>query len=222
MKSHAAALAVAFAVSACQPATAIVVDITTDVPCGTPPAAHMTTQIAIGTAADVDARPPVATTGHCDVASGHIGSLVIVPSGPEDGEVAVRVVTGVARPAGACDAAGGDGCIVARRVLRFVPHETIDLPVAMTVACEGVPCGAGETCVRSACVTAELNGPSTCPSQTGCGAADGGAGAGAEGVATGPGDAATWSNGPSPATAGAPPGPGSAPVTRDGGKGRRN
>src|SRR5207237_5698433 len=102
-------------------------------------------------------------------ATGHIGSMVFVPSGADTEEVAVRVVTATRGKAPeACGASSLAGCIVARRVLHFVPHEILELPVVMRNSCEGVMCAAGATCVAGSCVGAEVPDPTACTSSAGC------------------------------------------------------
>jgi hypothetical protein len=161
-------LAVAVAASACdaslacQSATAIVVDVSTDVPCGGARAGHLTTSIAAGELASIDERPPAATVTRCDPATGRIGSLVVVPSGADNAEIAIRVVTGVDRDPVSCGAAVGSnaqGCIVARRALRFLPNETIRLSIAMSAMCDAVVCSAGATCENGGCVAATMPEP---------------------------------------------------------------
>jgi hypothetical protein len=152
----AGALSAAWAVvalAACQSATAIVVDVATDVPCSD--GTRVQTTLAVGDVANVAERPPSATVTRCDPATGRIGSLVVVPSGDDNAEVAIRVVTGVGRdPASCVDSAGSEpqGCIVALRALRFIPHQVIDLPIEMSESCSGVFCPVGETCSQGECV----------------------------------------------------------------------
>jgi hypothetical protein len=155
----AAALA---SLGACQSATAIVVDVTTDVACREANAGHVSTTIAAGELASVDQRPPAATVTRCDPATGRIGSLVLVPSGAEDAEIAIRVVTAIERdPASCATAAPGSaqGCIIAVVTQRFVPHRTIELPISMEARCDGVVCPPGQTCAMSGCLPASLQTP---------------------------------------------------------------
>ena len=117
----------------------------------------MQTTLAVGDLASVGGNPPSATVTRCDPATGHIGSLVVVPSGADNAQVAIRVVTGIDRDPASCEAAGGSeppGCIVALRALRFIPHEVIDLPIEMSESCNGVVCPEDETCSQGACVDA--------------------------------------------------------------------
>jgi len=187
----AVALALPWALCACQGATAIVVDVTTDLPCGTPQAANVITTISVGPLSGLDGRPPAATTTRCDPKTGRIGSLVVVPSGADDAEIGVRVLTAVDRTPAECDAAASSdarGCIVARRALRFLPHDTLELPIAMTQACDGVVCASDETCTDGGCAPATVGSTPSCTSTGTCD--DGGSDAGVSGPGPAPaGDA---------------------------------
>jgi uncharacterized membrane protein YgcG len=214
MRSPAAvALAALCVPCACQGATAIVVDVSTDVPCGTADAAHVMTAIAVGPLAGIDERPPVATTSRCDPSTGRIGSLVVVPSGAVDATVAIRVVTAVGRSPDQCapaTASTAAGCIVARRALHFLPHEVVQLPIAMTQACEGVVCAENETCASGKCAPATVQDPVQCASPAGCASS------------AGPGPADAGADAPAPTAAPPPPAPDAgAPTsaTGSGGKG---
>lgn len=83
-----------------------------------------------------------------------IGTLVIYPSGAKDAEVGIRIVTGVARNAQDCAKGPYAGCIVARRVVRFVPGTSQKVIVIMSRACEGKDCGRNAECTESGqCIT---------------------------------------------------------------------
>lgn len=120
----------------CQDATAVMVDVSTDIPCTR--GATLSTAITAGTPADYRTKTPAAKTTRCD-ADGKIGTLVLVPSGTTDEELAVEVATTtLAKDPIACrtDPAG---CIIARRALRFVPHQTTTLPIVLHATCLGAP-----------------------------------------------------------------------------------
>src|SRR3954464_3520388 len=110
--------------AACRDPTQIVVELTTDVKCPDLRGATIT----VGTVGDLEERPLTTQTEACDESRARIGSIVIVPSGGDDDTVAIRVVAGLGRSPSECvPPAYGPGCIVARRALRFVPHETLTL-----------------------------------------------------------------------------------------------
>src|SRR5262245_39809067 len=117
------------ALSACRTPTQVTFEVTTNVPCSE----LRETAIAVGSL-DALADPgfaPAATAPRC-TREGRIGSLVVVPSGGDGDLVAVRITTGVGV---APDACGPESkCIVARRALRFIPHEELTVRVDMAVA----------------------------------------------------------------------------------------
>jgi sulfatase modifying factor 1 len=147
----------------CREPTQVFLEISTDIECGD----HPETGIAIGTSADYETRAFVTATQQCG--SGKIGSLVVVPGPQNGGEFAVRVVNGMATSAQDCVIEGyGSGCVVARRIVGFVPHTTLHLPIFIEASCLGVPCDATHTCSRGACVPATIDDPERCRSADGC------------------------------------------------------
>lgn len=91
------------------------------------------------------------TSTVCDQ-NGQVGSLVVVPSGSKDDEVGLRVVAGLNRNPEDCATHRYQGCIVARRALRFSRHAALDLDVDLNSACSGVACDPAHTCVDGTCV----------------------------------------------------------------------
>jgi hypothetical protein len=137
---------------------------------------------------------------------------VVVPSGAKDDLLALRIVAGLdGKTADACVHDGYvGGCIVARRALRYLPHEGLRVPVVLRASCRDIACpsqgGQLMTCVDGACAPATIDDPSACEGD-GCGESvlDGGAttrdgGSGDESVLTPPnGDGAPdVEAGPSP------------------------
>jgi formylglycine-generating enzyme required for sulfatase activity len=153
------ALAIGAAFFDCRAATEIRVEITTDA-C----TEVRGTAIVVGHASDVDQRGPAATTNGCtrsrggDGSVGRIGSLVIVPSGAEDEEVGIKIATGLGKTWQEC-MGGGEGCIVAKRTIRFSPNTKLDLPIVMSRSCAGVKCADGQTCDDGKCKSAQCGGP---------------------------------------------------------------
>jgi len=205
---------VGLACTGCLTATEISVEVTTDVPCND--TGVQSTTISVGQLGPgLDERPAAASQTRCT--DGYIGALVVVPSGANDEAVAFKVTTGVGKSADQCPAAGGPGCIVARRALRFLPHTRLDVPVAMRGSCVGVVCDPTSTCVMGACVPATVSDPSSCAAPGGCGEgallsiADGGADATVDATTDGATDATT--DGPRDASADTGPRPdGSTPT----------
>ncbi|MCC6668315.1 MAG: hypothetical protein IT375_31515 [Polyangiaceae bacterium] len=138
-------------VPACREPTQLTLHLSTDAKC----VDVKGTSITVGAHGKLEDKDPVARTTECSAATGQVGTLVVVPSGSKDDQVSVRVVTGVGKSAEACVKDGYvGGCIVARRTLRFLPHTSLDLPIAMSVDCLDVPCEATQTCLEGKCVSA--------------------------------------------------------------------
>jgi hypothetical protein len=151
---------------ACREPTEITVAVSTDVPCASVGASSIT----VGARADVDTRAPTTTSRSCG-ANGDLGALVIVPrAGDPSAEVAFDVVLGVGRDVETCNAAApAKGCIVARRVLRFVPHTPLRVEVPLRASCDGVVCPADATCTNGVCVSSEISDPEGSCTGAGCG-----------------------------------------------------
>jgi hypothetical protein len=141
----------------CLSATQITVHVTTNAVC------KDTSQwrgvaIYTGSPTDVETKAATLTTTTC-TAGGQIGSLVLVPTGSDSDEIGIRVVAGLTRAPEDCAANLYDGCIVARRTLRYSPHKSLDVYVALADNCVGVSCDPMHTCVDGTCV--DSTSPST-------------------------------------------------------------
>lgn len=158
-------LMAAAALAGCRGATEIDVDVSTNVPC----TQWTGTAIAVGLlGVDFETKPAASTATACR-ADGHLGTLVAIPRGADNANVAFRVVGAVGTSLEGCAAdAGAPGCIVARRALNFIPHETLSLSVPLVSACEGIVCDPQTTCVEGECRPAAIPDPGQCASQT-CG-----------------------------------------------------
>lgn len=87
---------------------------------------------------------------------GDVGTLTLVPAGADDA-VRVRVVAGIrGSTAEQCAAGVGVSCIEASRLVRFVSHQALRLPIDLDLSCLNVKCPAGFTCKAGACVPEEL------------------------------------------------------------------
>ncbi len=143
----------------CRTPTSITLTITSDVRCED----LRGVSIASGTRASTESAAPATTTFQCAPqgdGTSRIGTLVVVPSGGNDEEIAVRVVAGIDRPVDECSAQTGyQGCIVARRVLRFQPNVEMMLPIELHLDCKSVSCDATTTCVDAGCRSAEVTDP---------------------------------------------------------------
>lgn len=147
--------------AACRTAspTSITLTIRTDLSCDD----LKTVSVAVAAPSEVDAKPPGTVTTACtplDQELSTVGSLVVVPSGANDAEVGVRVLGGVTKIADRCTAESGfRGCVVARRLLRFVPEKEIEVTIDLRLECRDVGCDATTTCVAGAtCAPATLDG----------------------------------------------------------------
>jgi formylglycine-generating enzyme required for sulfatase activity len=185
------------AVAGCRDPTAVTLDLSTDVACSE----VQGTSISVGNEAEVEGRSPAAITADCTSggtdADNPIGTLVVVPSDDDSDPFAIKVVLGIDVTAEECMAPQYQGCVVARRALRFVPHTPLLLPIPMRGACKDVPCTPNTTCVLGRCVDSTID----CTTPGGCGedkltsGAGGGGGQGGQGGDAGSGGAGTCMEG---------------------------
>ncbi len=139
-----------FLLGACAAPTEIRLKLYTDVACTDDPDWKGIAVYVGGVDSNLENKAPALTAASCDK-NGQIGSLVIVPSGSKDDEVGLRVVAGIGQSPEDCASHGYQGCIVARRSLRFSPHSTIDLDITLTADCRGIGCDAAHTCLNGTC-----------------------------------------------------------------------
>jgi hypothetical protein len=152
------ALGTALATGSCRTPTSIAVEVTTDIACADVRGTAITIGAILGS--DVETRPLTTKSDSC--LDGRLGTLVVIPSGGSDDEVAIKVVTGFGRDVEACNGPSpGPGCVVSRRALRFIPHAALRVPMLLRKACDGVACGVTETCLRGQCVPASVD-PNAC------------------------------------------------------------
>ena len=175
-------------VLACRAPTQITVTITTDVPCERFGGSTLT----VGMLGAIETQPATSSKTTCSGA-GHIGTVVIAPSGSKDDLVAMKLVMGIGHSAETCTPANDyqGGCIVARRALHFLPHEDLHVVIGLDATCTDFPCAASETCVDRACRPAVIDDSSKCTRPEGCGddaLRDGGASDGSHGTDGGSGD----------------------------------
>src|SRR5262245_3147631 len=112
-----AAASLGVASGSCKEPTEIVVDVRTNGCTGI-----RNTSIAVGRPDEIDQRPATIFSSLGCLGSDQIGTLAIQPSGAPDEEIAVKIVTGVRRYAEECKPPY-EGCIVARRRIRFVENK---------------------------------------------------------------------------------------------------
>ena len=138
----------------CREATEVKLTIRTNLPCGDAKAWNGVAVYVGKPGADVETTSPTLVTERCDD-SGSVGSLVIVPSGAKDDAVGLRIVAGMTRNPEDCAKADYDGCVVARRLVRFSPHESLQLDVSLTIDCLNQGCTVDSTCATGKCVGLE-------------------------------------------------------------------
>jgi hypothetical protein len=149
----------------CREATEVDVEISTDVLCRDVSG----TTISVGAIVELEGIPPRTSTFDC-AGDGRIGSITVVPKDEKDVDFGIRVVTGVGKDPNQCVRDGyTGGCIVARRLVSFIPHRRIVLPVLMEIDCRDIPCGVVDTCRSGGCVPARVADPLSCGDPAGCG-----------------------------------------------------
>lgn len=126
-----------------------------------------------GRPGETEGLEPVTETRDPWDTSGLIGTLTVIPDSGDDGVVALKLVMGVRRETSACKPPSYEGCIVARRRVRYVPNQRLRLPMSLYAQCVDIPCDADSTCdALGLCVTDEavcvggvcdLNAPSATP-----------------------------------------------------------
>jgi hypothetical protein len=137
----------------CASPTALTIAVYSDISCDKRPIAGL----AVGSSMDEVRGKAFSSTSLGCAPDGKLGSVVVYPSaGAKNGRVAVQVVTRVdgEDPATCSPANAYKGCIVAKRELRLVPNQDLQMRIDLRKSCEGIPCDEASTCVRGACVTA--------------------------------------------------------------------
>lgn len=137
----------------CAAPTQIVVEVYSDACPGTPGTGPKigTVGIAVGTSPEIDKKPPTAFRDQCESLPIGVGTLVIYPSGAHDAEVAIKVVAAVDVGIEQCHAPDYAGCIVNRRVMRFIPNTSQRVRVQLSLACLNRVCEAKSTCDNGVC-----------------------------------------------------------------------
>ena len=159
-----AVLALALA-PACQEATSVRLVLQTNVL----PSDQISIAVFAGATEDVESAPPsVVVRGTAWETKQRIGSLTFVPRSDDAGTLTIRVALARGREASECSIASAAGCVIARRRIAFLPHQSLVLPITLFEQCEDVPCSAKTTCnVSRECVLAALS-PAACASASGC------------------------------------------------------
>jgi hypothetical protein len=166
-------LALGAVATSCRQPTEIVVRVQTDLKCGDLPK----TSIAATVPSELATSKLTASTVRCEptdksaLPSGsELGEVVLLPTGSHQAKVGVQVVTAFGRHDSAptteyCQAAESDlaldfsYCVIARRLLRFAPHERVAADILMEVSCAGVRCDTTQTCAAGDCVRLDTVAP---------------------------------------------------------------
>ncbi|MDI1434988.1 hypothetical protein [Polyangium sorediatum] len=149
----------ALVASSCAPPTAITVDVFTEVDCAE------NAEVSLTIAPDLlslASRAPSSTTRGC-IEPGRAGNVVIAPADDREKPLAFAIATRVDEGSieECLTSPLPSGCIVARRQLRFSPNQELPMRVDLRIACQGIECPAEQTCVKGACVPAEVE-PERC------------------------------------------------------------
>lgn len=139
----------ASSVGSCLDPTQVDLQITTNMPCG-PGSEYprlLGTEIKTGTSlADLES---VATTTECR-GSNRVGNLVLVPGSGE--QVYVQVTGRVAT------SATQQVDLPASRVIRYISHQRLELPIDLSAECIGKVCDPNQTCSKGMCIDKETKG----------------------------------------------------------------
>jgi len=158
----------------CYHPTEVEVEITTDIPCSANIAIE--TGILVGPDESLATSDRAFSTTTVACIGGKIGNIVLVPSDSRSDAIRIEIVAsvGVDVSAERCRN-GGIGCVVVKRRLRYRPHTSVRLPMALTGACVGNACtDPNATCFRGACIDAECPDPESCSDDMLLAANDGG------------------------------------------------
>jgi hypothetical protein len=152
------------AIASCREPTQVLIEARTNLAYR----AGLVTSFTVGGPGETEGAGPTTESRDPWGADGFVGSLTVVPSSADDARLSVRLVLGVDRDARSCTPPDFKGCIIARRSLRYTPHERLRLPIALYAQCKDVPCDAASTCnVLGQCVAAEVDA-ATCETDRGC------------------------------------------------------
>jgi len=134
----------ASAASSCRTPTQATIEIVSEL-------AHrpdMAVAVQLGTPGAIETAPTQVVARGTWARDGTVGTVVALPSGDDDGELAVRVVLAVGRDPATCTAVNATGCVVVRRNARFTPNESSRLRVVLRPGCLGNFCDATTSCAR--------------------------------------------------------------------------
>jgi hypothetical protein len=144
--------------TSCREPTAVFVEVTTNVGYR----AGATTSFTVGEPGATELGVPTTVTAAPWGSDGFVGTLTVVPGSADDAMLSVKVVMGIDRDPRDCSIGNPEGCIIARRLIKYRPHERLVLPLPMFARCAGIACNPDTTCdARGQCVATAVD-PSTC------------------------------------------------------------
>lgn len=156
MASIGALFVAAAAHAACYSTTQIELSVSTDLPCDSVAATGGAEIFVARDSSGLADEQPRATAAGCvggaSATGGSLGTLVLVPSGERNDTVTVEVVLRLPERAAPCRPPNDiAACIVARRRVRFIEHQSLRMPITLDSRCRGVICGGDQTCDRGQC-----------------------------------------------------------------------
>jgi alpha-tubulin suppressor-like RCC1 family protein len=147
--------------TACRTPTDMTVHVLTDVPC----ARQRGVVVVAASPEEYEHAPPAGRSQQCTQVSDtlyDLGTIVLVPHSDGSDRLGIRVVLGLSKDAESCAGSSDyDGCIVARRLLHYLPHDELTVEVLLREDCANVPCSADSTCIGHGCKSAEVD-PESC------------------------------------------------------------
>lgn len=146
----------AWCLLSCRGATQINLDIRTNVPCTTTEQWKGVAVYLGKPGVELETAAPILVTTSCD-ASGHVGSLVVAPSGDNDEVVGIRVVAGLKSHPEDCQKHAYADCIVARRSLHYEPHAALEIEITLAQDCLNLGCDSQHTCLSGACAESRID-----------------------------------------------------------------
>ena len=171
-----AGIAAMVALESCRAATEITLVLTTDMGCDQ----FRNVAITAGRPDQTENEDATVLSTRCEPDG--LGSIVLTPRGSKSDRVAIKIVTTTkgkdpVAPTSAEECQRppyASHCIVARRVLPYIPHTGLTLPIALNTRCAGIFCAESETCVVAvgvapACRSSEIPDPKACVDGVACG-----------------------------------------------------
>lgn len=142
VRAASAAFVGVLAVASCREPTSLSIEVRTNVPWR----AGIRTSFTVDRPGRAESTPPATISTSSWGSDGLVGTLTAVPESSSDASVSVKIVMGITRDPTQCLAANYVGCIVARRQLRYRPHERLVLPISLFEKCTGQSCDPSSTC----------------------------------------------------------------------------